>query len=159
MANGNTAPEEVRIVEDADGFGNTGQDQEGNDAGGEGEGVEADQGGTVPGDDTGGSADDGGSAPGDSGQNAVSDGNQVSDVWVRFTAAGGVEVGEEPEGEAASVSVALSSSYPPEILQELEGIGQKLDAMTAASVVVVFAIFICAGIAAVDSLIRSLEKV
>lgn len=117
------------------------------DGAGDGNGENADQGEIVPGDDSGGSAADGGTSAGIDGQGTESAGDKVTVIV---------------DGQPLQVEVTNYGEYEYVSVEQFEQfeqeIGQNFEAANALLVVLAVGIFVSAGIAAVDTLIRSLER-
>lgn len=80
------------------------------------------------------------------GESATSDGSQGD---------AGQDISDS--GDSVDEAQVYEGVNPSQFDEAVEGINQKLDALNASTIVLVFALFICAGIISVNTLVRSLE--
>lgn len=125
-----TSPDDARAI------GETDYEPIESDGNSEGAGTdsESDQGEAIAGADTGGESTTSGSAEGNAGQDIQSSGDGVSEDTDTFE--------------------AVSSE---QFATAIQAIDSKLDALNASTIVLVFALFLCAGILSVSTLVRSME--
>lgn len=60
-------------------------------------------------------------------------------------------------GDSVDEAQVYEGVNPSQFDEAIEGINQKLDGLNASTIVLVFALFLCAGIVSVNTLVRSLE--
>lgn len=107
---------------------------ENGDSEGTGTDSESDQGEAIAGADTGGESTTSDGTSADAGQDIQSPGDGVD--------------------ESAETFEAVSSE---QFSEAIEAIDSKVDALNASTIVLVFALFLCAGILSVSTLVRSME--